>query len=243
MPVILQDEKIEPLGKNMKIVVSPDHTFGTDAILLASFANIKRKDLACDLGTGCGIIPLLWCKNEVNQITAIDIQKKAYNQLKKSIELNNLTCINALNCDLRELPKNIGFGKYDLVTMNPPYKPVGTGIQSVSEAERIARHEVMCGLDDLVKCSGKLLKYGGKLCLCHRPERLCDIIYSMRSGGVEVKKIRFVAQKEGKQPWLVLVEGRKGGKSGLTVMQNLLMSNENNEPTEELKEIFSEYTI
>lgn len=243
MSQLLQDEKIEPLGSNMKIVVSSVHTFGSDAILLANFSNIKRKDLACDLGTGCGIIPLLWCKNEVNQITAIDIQLKAYNQLKKSIELNDITKITALNADLRNLPKDMQYGRYDLVSMNPPYKPVGTGLQSISEAEKIARHEVMCGMDDLVKCAAKLLKFGGRLCLCHRPERLCDIIVSMRNGGIEAKKIRFVAQKEGKSPWLVLVEGKKGGKSGVVVMNNLLMSDENGNPSQELKDIFSDYTI
>ncbi|MGN0448390.1 MAG: tRNA1(Val) (adenine(37)-N6)-methyltransferase [Acutalibacteraceae bacterium] len=236
------DEKREPLGNGMEIVVSKSHTFGTDAILLAGFASIKRKDVACDMGTGCGIIPLVWCKGETNSITAIDIQSKACSQLEKSIELNGLEGrINVLNCDLRSLKGTLESGKFDLVTMNPPYKPVGTGIESISEAERIARHEVTCTVKDAVTAAAYLLKYGGRFCMCHRPERLCDIIVEMRLGGIEVKKIRFVCEKEGRAPWLVLVEGKRGSKSGVTVTNNLIMKDENGNPTEEFRKMFGDY--
>ncbi len=242
MLCLAPDEKIEPLGNNMEIVVSPSHTFGTDAILLSNFASIKRKDLACDMGTGCGIIPLIWCKGETNRIYAIDIQEKAIEQLKKSIEHNSLgERIIPVNCDLRSVKGVLEEGVFDVVTMNPPYKPVGTGIESISEAERIARHEVTCTVDDAVEAAAKLLKYGGRFCMCHRPERLCDIIVSMRKGGVEVKKIRFVKQSEGKVPWLVLIEGKKGGKSGVTVMADLVMKNEDGSNTDEFRSMFGDY--
>ncbi len=236
------DERLEPLGNKMQIVVSDSHTFGTDAILLSHFASIRIKDLACDMGTGCGIIPLVWCKGETNHIYALDIQPKAINQLNKSIEINSLgDRITPVNCDLRSLKGVLPQGAFDLVTMNPPYKPVGTGIESVSEAERIARHEVMCTIDDAVTAASKLLKYGGRFCMCHRPERLCDIIVSMRSKGIEVKKIRFVVQQEGRAPWLVLVEGKRGGKSGVTVMNNLVMKNEDGTNTDEFRGMFGDY--
>lgn len=239
---LLNDEKIEPLGNNMKIIVSDSHTFGTDAILLASFANIKRKDIACDMGTGCGIIPLIWSKGYTNSVTAIDIQPKAISQLEKSISLNEIEGrIKPLNCDLRSLKGNIEFGSFDLVTMNPPYKPVGTGIESISEAERIARHEVMCTIDDAVSAAAKLLKFGGRFCMCHRPERLCDIIVSMRNGGIEVKRVRFVCEKEGKAPWLLLVEGKRGSKSSVTVEKNLIMHNSDGTPTDEFRAMFGDY--
>ena len=90
MPELKNDERLEPLGKKMQIVVSDSHTFGTDAILLASFASIKRKDVACDMGTGCGIIPLIWCKGETRSVTAIDIQEKACDQLRKSLLINEM---------------------------------------------------------------------------------------------------------------------------------------------------------
>ena len=87
---LLIDEKIEPLGNNMSIVVSESHTFGTDAVLLANFTSIKRKDIACDMGTGCGIIPLIWCKGITKEVYALDIQEKAISQLKKSLEVNDI---------------------------------------------------------------------------------------------------------------------------------------------------------
>ncbi len=239
---LLSDEKIEPLGKNMNIVVSDSHTFGTDAILLADFAAIKRNDVACDMGTGCGIIPLIWAKGETKSITALEIQKKACNQLEKSIEMNSLhDRINVVNADLRDLKGKLQFGSFDLVTMNPPYKPVGTGIESLSEADKIARHETCCTIDDAVTAAAKLLKFGGRFCMCHRPERLCDIIVSMRAGGVEVKKIRFVVEKEWKNPWLVLVEGKRGSKSFVTIQNQLVMKKENGENTDEFRSMFGDY--
>ncbi len=239
---LLNDERIEPLGKNMNIVVSDSHTFGTDAILLASFASLKRKDVACDMGTGCGIIPLIWAKGETNGITAIDIQKKAVSQLEKSIAINSLeNRILPLNADLRDLKGKLQFATFDLVTMNPPYKPVGTGIESISEADKIARHETMCTIDDAVNAAARLLKFGGRFCMCHRPERLCDIIVSMREGGIEVKRIRFVVEREGKAPWLVLVEGKRGSKSAVTVEKNLVMKDSDGNNTEEFRNMFGDY--
>lgn len=239
---LLEYERLEPLGKKMNIVVSDDHTFGTDAVLLASFAGIKRKDRAVDMGTGCGIIPLIWLKGETNSVTAIEIQKKACLQLEKSIKLNNLSGrLTLVNADLRKLKGVLPFGEFDLVSMNPPYKPVGTGIESASEADKIARHETMCTVDDACKAASSLLRFGGRFCMCHRPERLCDIIVSMRENKMEVKRIRFVLEKEGRAPWLVLVEGRRGGKSGVTVEKNLIMKNADGSVTDELRQMFGDY--
>lgn len=236
------DDRIEPLGDNMSIVVSDSHTFGTDAVLLANFANIKRRDIACDMGTGCGIIPLVWCKGETKEVYALDIQPKAIEQLKNSLELNNIQGrIKPIVCDLRAVKNVLEFGKFDLVTMNPPYKPVGTGIESLLPAHRIARHEVTCNIDDAVSAAAKLLKFGGRFCMCHRPERLCDIICSMRQGGIEVKRIRFVVQRKGKQPWLVLVEGKRGSKSGVTIEKELVMQDDDGNNTQEFRDMFGDY--
>ena len=242
MVELLPDERIEPLGNGRQIVVSDSHTFGTDAVLLAAFASIKRKDKACDMGTGCGIIPLIWTKGETGEITAIDIQPKAIEQLKKSVEINSLgDRLVPVNCDLRSLKGVLESGRYDLVTMNPPYKPVGTGIESIAEAERIARHEVTCTIDDAVSAAARLLKFGGRFCMCHRPERLCDIIVAMRQGGIEVKRIRFVTQRADTVPWLVLVEGKRGSKSSVTVEKNLVMFGADNKPTDEFRAMFGDY--
>lgn len=236
------EKRIEPLGNGMRIVVSDSHTFGTDAILLANFASVKRKDKACDMGTGCGIIPLIWCKGQTNSITAVDIQPAAIEQLNESLKLNSIEGrITPVNCDLRYIKGVLEPASYDLVTMNPPYKPVGTGIESLSEAEKIARHEVMCTVDDAVSAAARLLKFGGRFCMCHRPERLCDIIVSMRQGGIEVKRIRFVTQKAETAPWLVLVEGKRGSKSSVTVEKNLVMFGADGKPTDEFRAMFGDY--
>lgn len=237
------DERLEPLGKNVKIVVSDAHLFGTDAILLSDFAGIRTGDTACDLGTGCGIIPILWCKNgKGKKIDAVDIQKKACEQVKKSIEINNFEDkLTVHNADLREIKGVLPLGVYDVVTMNPPYKPVGTGIENLSEAERIARHETECTLSDAVAAAKKLLRFSGRFCICHRPERLCDILVSMREGGIEPKRIRFVVQSHGKKPWLVLVEGRSGGKPHLTVEPELAIKSPDGSDSDELIKIFGDY--
>lgn len=242
MAVLDCDEHLEPLGKTMQIVVSKAHIFSTDAILLAHFSDIKKNDKACDMGTGCGIIPMLWCKKQTGHITAIDIQEKACNQLLKSLEICSLQSrMTVLNADIRELKGKVELGSYDLVTMNPPYKSVGAGIESEAKSDKIARHETMCSIDDACAAASRLLRFGGRFCLCHRPERLCDIIVSMREAKLEVKRIRFVVQHEGKAPWLVLVEGKRGAKSFVTVEKNLVLKNSDNSDTDEMIEIFGDY--
>jgi tRNA1(Val) A37 N6-methylase TrmN6 len=149
--------------------------------------------------------------------------------------------INVVNADLRDLKGKLPFGTFDLVTMNPPYKPVGTGIESLSEADKIARHETMCTIDDAVSAAAKLLKFGGRFCMCHRPERLCDIVCSMRQGGIEVKRIRFVVEREGKAPWLVLVEGKRGSKSHVTIEKQLVMKDIDGNNTAEYRSMFGDY--
>lgn len=239
---LLEQEKVEPLGNNRQLIVSPCHTFGTDAVLLANFAAVRKRDRACDMGTGCGIIPLIWSKGETGEVFALDIQPRAVDQLTRSIELNGLGGrITPMLCDIRQLKGLLEFGSFDLVTMNPPYKPVGTGIESLSEAQRIARHEITCNIDDAVSAASALLKYGGRFCMCHRPERLCDIICAMRSQGVEAKRLRFVFEREGREPWLILIEGRKGGKAGLRIEKNLIMKHADGSVTDEFRKMFGDY--
>ena len=126
------------------------------------------------------------------------------------------------------------------MTCNPPYKADGAGNQNLSEAERIARHEVKCVFADVVKAAKHLLKFGGRLCVCHRPERLTDIFSEMRANGIEPKVLREVIQREGKEAWLVLVEGKVGGKNGLTIMPPLYVENKG-QLTDEMMEIYGDY--
>ena len=233
----------ERLSDDIKIAVTDDHTFGTDAVLLAAFANIKRKDRALDMGTGCGIIPFLWLRDkEQSRVTCLDIQENAIEQVSASIKENSLeNRLEAHLCDLREIEKEFSPEGFTLVTMNPPYKPMNTGFESLGESARIARHEVCCNVEDAVKAANYLLTYGGRFCMCHRPERLVDALSIMRSYKLEPKRLRFVVDKAGEEPFLFLVEGKKGGKPFLRVEKELVIKNEESKFSEEMLEIYGSY--
>lgn len=233
----------ERLSDDIKIAVSSDHTFGTDAVLLSDFAKIKARDKALDMGTGCGIIPFLWLRNEkINNVSCLDIQKNAYEQVRHSIELNGVQSrINAYNCDLRKINEVFDAEQFSLVTMNPPYKPVGTGIESLGESARIARHEVCCNIEDACKAASYLLKYAGRFCMCHRPERLVDTLELMRKYKLEPKRLRFVQDKTGEQPFLFLVQGQKGAKPFLRVEPQLIIKKDNGKFTPEMLDIYGSY--
>lgn len=233
----------ERLSDDIKIAVSPEHTFGTDAVILSHFAGLKYKDKAIDMGTGCGIIPFLWLRDhKINHVSCLDIQQNAYNQVCHSIKENGLDGrITAYCCDLREIDKTFKAESFSLVTMNPPYKPVGTGIESLGESARIARHEVCCNIEDAVKAAAYLLKYSGRFCMCHRPERLVDSLEMMRKYKLEPKRLRFVQDKQGEQPFLFLVQGQKGAKPFLRVEPQLIIKKENGKFTDEMLEIYGSY--
>lgn len=235
--------KFERLSDKIKIAVSENHTFGTDAVILSHFANIKSRDKALDMGTGCGIIPLLWLRNDsISNVSCLDIQQNAYEQVCCSIKENSLEGrLTPYLCDLREIGNQFTAEQFSLVTMNPPYKPVGTGIESLSESARIARHEVCCNIEDAVKAGAYLLKYGGRFCMCHRPERLVDTIEIMRKYKLEPKRLRFVQDREGEQPFLFLIQGQKGAKPFLRVEPQLIIKKENGKFTDEMLEIYGSY--
>ncbi len=234
------DLKLHPIGAGVEIYTSNIHKFGTDALLLADFAAPSVKDAACDLGTGCGIIPLLWCRSSAKPkaITAVDIQPDAIDLLKRSLAHNGISNLAALCCDLRSTPSQL-HGRFTLVTMNPPYKRVEGGLISPVEGRAIARHEVTCTVEDMAQCAAKLLKPSGRLCVCHRPERLSDLMCAMRQFGIEPKRLQLVCQREGAAPMLVLCEGVRGGKSGLTILPTLTVEDQSGGYSPKMKEIYS----
>ena len=235
--------RLEHLGSGISAVVSAEHGFGTDAILLAHFAALKRNDKACDFGTGCGIIPLIWCRNgHEGNITAVEIQAEACEQVQEAVRINALEDkLETLHADIRHLKGLLPTGYYDLVTMNPPYNTADTGAKSSGKAERIARHEVMCSMEDVAAAAADILKFGGRFCLCHRPERLCDVFVALRAAGLEPKRLRMVAHANGKSPKLILVEAKKGGKAGMIIEPQLLLKTDTGEYTDEMKEIYGDY--
>lgn len=228
------------LGK-LTMYVSDDHRFGTDAFLLGYYAGVKPDSVVCDLCTGCGIIPLIFCKNVMpHLIYAVDIQEEAVELLRKSVEKNRLeNIIQPIHADLRDLSQNIlAYESVDIVTANPPYMTGGSGFEKNSRPQAIARHELMCTVDDVCGAAGKLLKYGGLLKMCHRPERLSDVINAMRGNKIEPKSITFVHNSMLDKPWLFLITGKKGAKSGMIVEKPMLLRNDDNSYTEEYTRLY-----
>ncbi len=233
----------EKLGDKIEICITPEHKFGTDAFLLSDFIKMRKKDVACDLGTGCGIIPLLWLRNESTtpkKAYAVDIQEQAIAQLKITIDKNNLNDgITAVLGDLKEIENlSLPLGSFDAVTCNPPYKIMDTGIMSETSADKIARHESLCNIDDVATAAAKLLKFGGRLCICQRPERLLDVMQAMRKAKIEPKRLRFVQKRGDSAPWLFLIEGKKGAKPFLQVEAPFIIQGENGEFSDELMGIY-----
>ena len=238
---LLENEHIEDLGEGVGVVVSKQHTFGTDAMLLASFANPRPTDIACDFGTGCGIIPFLWLRDKkCSEISAIEIQENACNQVERSIVLNNTEKIKIYNRDLKNID-DFKAGSFDLVTMNPPYKIQNGGIKNEDDSSTIARHETFCNMEDIAKSASRLLRFGGKFCICHRPERVFDAMVAMHNNGIEPKRLRFVSKKGDTQPWLVLIEGKRGAKNGLKVEAPLIAYNNDGSLSEEMLNITAKY--
>ncbi len=234
--------RIEPLGGGLDITVSAEHRFGTDAVLLADFSAPKAGDTACDLGTGCGIIPMLWFKQgRVSAATGVEIQPEAVALCQQTIVRHCLqNKFTVWNGDLKEVKGHFAAGSFDLVTCNPPYKAQGAGIQNPEEAHKIARHETACTFADVAAAAAWLLRFGGRFCICQRPERLCDLLCEMRSAKIEPKKVRFVAQQAGQEPWLVLIEGRVGGHPGLRVLPGLIVEQDGH-LTPEMLQIYGDY--
>lgn len=218
----------EKLSETLEICVSEEHGFGTDAFLLANFSEYKAKDIACDLGTGCGIIPMIMERSAPPKINyAVDIQPKAIEQLKISLERSNVDNIIPVCADLKELWENAPLDKCSLVTCNPPYKAAKAGIESELDAHKIARHEILCDINDVCRAASRLLKFGGRLCICNRPERLADVITAMKNNNIEPKRLRFVSKNPSTAPWLFLIEGKKGSKPFMNIMPQLYIWNEN----------------
>lgn len=229
----------EKLTDKIFVCASKNHRFGTDAFLLADFSAYRKKDKVCDLGTGCGIIPLIMQKKMPPEIIyAVDIQEDAVEQLKMGMDKSEIRNIIPVHADLKELWKNAPIGQLDLVTCNPPYKAANAGIESSLTAQKIARHEVLCNINDVCHAGERLLKFGGRLCICNRPERLSDVIYAMKKNNIEPKRLRFVSKNADEAPWLFLIEGKKGSKPFMKVEPQMYIHTDTGF-TDELNEIYN----
>lgn len=224
---------------NLKIIQSKfGYKFSTDSVLLANFGKAKQNDVYVDLCSGSSVIAMLFlCKNNIKKGYAVEIQERLANMAERSIKLNNLQDrLSVLNEDLENVHKTLGFESVDVITVNPPYNEVGE--TSDNDEIAIATHEIKTNLSKIVEASAKLLKFGGKIFMVHRSDRLASIMFELKKNKLEPKVLRIVYPKKNKAPNLVLIEAKKGAKAGLLIKEPLILNNDDGTETDELKEIY-----
>lgn len=240
--MIKDDEVIDDLQlKGLRIIQKNDRfKFGVDAVLLSDFANIKSRHEVIDLCTGTGIVPLLVLgKYNPKMVVGIEIQEEISEMANRSIQLNNCSeNVKIINGDLKDKNLIKSLGKFDVVTVNPPYKINNAGIKNPNDSIAIARHEIMCNLEDVIASARNLLKDNGRLYMVHRPERLIDIFELMRKYKIEPKRVRMVHPKAYKAANIVLVEGQRDGRAFLKWDEPLYVYAEDGKYSDEINRIY-----
>lgn len=236
------DENIDDLQlKGLYLIQKRDgFKFGIDAVLLSDFAQVKKKHRVMDLCTGTGIVPfLVYGKYEPQSVFGLEIQRDMVEMAERSVKLNSLEGkVQFINGDLKDIDSLKRLDRFDVVTVNPPYKLNNSGILNPLDKLAIARHEVLCNLEDVIAASRVLLKDNGRMFMVHRPERLADIFTLMRKYKIEPKRVKMVHPKMGKAPNIVLVEGQRDGGAYLKWEAPLYVYDENGEYTKEIDEIY-----
>ena len=236
------DERLDDLQvKGYEIIQKPGRfCFGMDAVLLSSYAKVKRGERALDLGTGTGILPiLLEAKNPGLHYTGLEVQEESADMARRSVAHNGLeNKIDIVTGDIKEASRIFGNDSYEVIVSNPPYMIGEHGLKNDNEALYIARHEALCTLDDLLRESAKVLKMKGRFYMVPRPFRLPEIFTKMCNYGIEPKRMRLVHPYADKEPNMVLIEGLKGGKPRLTVEPPLIVYEKNGSYTEELLTLY-----
>jgi tRNA1Val (adenine37-N6)-methyltransferase len=240
--LILPHERVDDLQRNnYRIIQDPGRfCFGMDAVLLSGFAHVKPGERALDLGTGTGIIPiLLEAKTEGEHFTGLEIQPESADMAMRSVKLNHLEeRIDIVTGDIKEASKLFGASSFEVVTTNPPYMIGQHGLKNPEDAKAIARHEILCSLDEILRESARLLKPQGRFYMVHRPFRLAEIFCKMVEYRIEPKRMKLVYPYIDKEPNMVLIEGACGGKSRLTVEKPLIVYKEQGVYTDEIYEVY-----
>ena len=232
------DERLDDLQINgYEIIQHPGKfCFGMDAVLLANFACVKQKECALDLGTGTGIIPiLLTAKTEGMHFTGLEIQEESADMARRSVVHNHLEeKVDIVTGDIKEAAELFGPASFDVITTNPPYMIGHHGIENPSDAKAIARNEVLCDLNDILRESARILKPRGRFYMVHRPFRLAEILSKMIQVRIEPKRMRMVHPFVHKEPNMVLIEGMRGANSRMRVEPPLIVYKEQGVYSEEL---------
>lgn len=228
--------------KGLKIIQDKESfCFGIDSILLSDFAkDIKENSKVIDLGTGTGIIATLLCKKtQLKKIIGIEIQTEIAQMAQQSIKLNKLEeKFEIINTDIKKIETILQTQQFDAIVTNPPYKKQQTGLTNKNKKQLISRHETTATLEDFVRISNKMLKDKGNLYMVHRPDRLVDIIETLRKNKLEPKKIKFVYPNMEKEPNLVLIKATKNAKPFLKIEKPLYVYKQDGTYTNEILQIY-----
>lgn len=240
--VLKPGERIDDLHRNNYKIIqnTKKFCFGMDAVLLSGFAKVLPGEKVLDLGTGTGIIPiLLEAKTEGKHFTGLEIQEESADMARRSVALNELgDKIDIVIGDIKEASQIFGLASFDVVTSNPPYMNHRHGIVNPGEAKAIARHEIRCSLEDVVREAARTLKPNGRFYLVHRPFRLAEIINTLTSHKLEPKRMKLVYPYVDKEPNMVLIECIKGAKSMVKVEAPLIVYKEPDVYTDEIYDIY-----
>lgn len=239
-----EGERIDDLNlKGYNIIQNPKFfCFGMDAVLLSSFTKVKDEEIVLDLGTGNGIIPiLLEAKTKGKRFVGFEIQEENVDMARRSILLNDIKeRVEVHIGDIKNIKDYYKSGSFDVVTSNPPYMNQGGGLHNLNEAKTIARHEILCSLEDVIYAASYVLKNKGRFYMVHRPHRLVDIMVLLRKYQLEPKILRMVQPYVNKEPNMVLIEAVKNARALLKVLNPLIIYNENGKYTNEVLEIYDE---
>ena len=214
----------EILDNNIKVYQDDElYTFTSDSVLLSKFATVKKGDVVADFCAGSGVVGFnLYALNSelINSIYFFELQEPLFNLCKMSIEKNGLTekCF-AINTRLQDIDKSYN-EKFSLIVCNPPYMKVGHGENNQFEQKALCKSEIALSLEELCTAFGRCLKFGGRVCLVHRADRLVEVITELKKNNLEPKKLQFVCSGE-KEPYLFILEGVKGGKSGIKILNSI----------------------
>lgn len=225
-----ENERIDELQRNgYRIIQNPaKFCFGMDAVLLSGFARAKKGNTVLDMGTGTGIIPILMeAKTEASRFVALEIQEESAEMARRSVALNGLEeKITIVTGDIKEAGGLFDAASFDVITCNPPYMIGQHGLVNPEDAKAIARHEILCTLEDVIAQAAVLLKPGGNFFMVHRPFRLAEIMVLLHQYKLEPKRMQMVHPFIDKEPNMVLIEANRGGKPRMSVEKPLIIYKE-----------------
>lgn len=221
MDILKQGEVLEEFFEDKKIIQNTElYRFTSDSILLSKFARAKSGDVAADFCSGSGVVGFHFlCLNpKISSLTLFEMQSSLADMSRRSAELNGFAC-EVVNCRLQDIPKSFD-DKFSLILCNPPYERAG--FENASYEKAVCRKEITLTLPEIAEAAFRKLKFGGRLAIINRADRTAELIYTLKAKNLEVKRMQFVAGKQGATPYLVMVEAVKGGKPSTEVLNTVI---------------------